>query len=293
MDFKFEPKRSYVKAFQKFLTKRNYKEHHTNDTLPFFCTQDYSGLYCIEFQNVTGVDLFNKSTNAQQLEDCQYYPPTAVVKQPATWDKLKLENNKFYFLKPKYGSQAGNISISQGKRIIFDQDTFSALPMIVQEEISPKLQNGCKIDYRTYVLYVKNNNNLSAYYYPYHIKRVCKAQYEPHNDRQSFFSEVDNTNSIVRIEGGELERCLKDAQRYLIKHLPRQNYSKLEFFITGCDVIEDSNGKFWIMEINWDPAFVYNKEVHSMHADLINDIIDATETYHKSGNLGFNLFREL
>lgn len=293
MDFKFEPKRSYVKAFQRYLKRRNYREHYDDQKLPYFCTSDFSGLYCIEFQSLKGVEFFNKTTTSRYLADCQFYPPTAIAKNADAFEKLRLEN-KYYYIKPKYGAHAKNISVSYGKKIIINQDSFSGNnPVIVQEEIPSKLQYGCKVDYRTYVLYVKVDNKISVYYYPYHIKRVCTSQVENREDMASFFSPVDTSNDIVRIDNEEIERSLRNAQSFILSNMPKQNYSKVEFFLVAFDLIEDKYGKFWIMEVNWDPAFLYNKQIHSLHQDIINDIIDATDTYHKTSQIGFNKFKEL
>lgn len=294
MDFKFDSNRSYVKAFQKFLLRRDYEEHSDEQKLPFFTTSNYSGVNCIEFQNMKGVEFFNKTSVSDKLKESLYYPKSRVIKNVQGWEKLKLEDDKYYFIKPKYGSQSKNISVYYNKEFIVDQSSFDFFPVIVQDEVVPKLENGFKVDYRVYILYLKEDNKISVFYYPHLIKRVCKVEYENKEDKLSYFSQTDNTNEIIKVEEDEnLENCLRETNAHFLTHFNSESYSKLEYFVVGCDIIQDNEDKYWVMEVNWDPAFIYNKEVHKIHNDLINDLIDCAENHFKTGTIILDKFKQL
>jgi hypothetical protein len=273
MNYQIEGNRAYIKFIKKYLEKNNIKKADENQTDNYYITSSrISGKYCIEFRNFKGVDFFNKLETTKKLQDCDYYPPSLIVKKERDWNILELEDDMYYYCKPKYGSQSKNISVCVGKEFVINQKL--EYPFIVQDEIDSKLDNGRKVDYRVFVLYVKKDNKISAYYSPNLLRRVCVDTVESRSPKSFFSFGDDSSKSIVENKGNELFECLKDAQKYIIPKFNSTNYSEIEYFITGYDVIEDQYNKFWIMEINWDPNFFHYDCEKKFHKKIFEDIIN-------------------
>ena len=81
-----------------------------------------------EMEELTG-DL-DKTT--KKLQDCEYYPPSLIVKKERDWNILELEDDQYYYCKPKYGCQSKNISVCLGKEFIVNQKL--EYPFVIQDE---------------------------------------------------------------------------------------------------------------------------------------------------------------
>jgi len=291
MDFRLDSKRALIKALRKTLKNKKFRENKDVNTKPFVSTADNDCKYCLEFKNFKGVEFFNKVSTTNKLGDCNYYPDTHLVKSEGGWKKLKLDY-KNYFLKPKYGSQCKNIVMSFRKDMKFDAEVPSSYPYIVQEEIIPKLESGYKVDYRVYVLYIKNNNTIRSYYYPGYVKRIARVEYEK-KELDSFLTHSDKLETVEG-KNTNLEECLKDAQKFIIPEFNKdKSDSEVEFFLSAYDVVEDKNGRFWIIEVNWDPDFFNNKEVLDLHQDIANHWANIISNYEKLGDICSGNFIEL
>lgn len=289
MDFKLTSNRAYIRAIKRALRRKRFKEveerEEEEEGRKYTVSSSKENCdYCVEFRNFKSVDFFNKVITTYKLMNCDYYPPSLVVKDENKWRKVRIDSNKYYYVKPKYGSQCKNISVLKGKEVIINnQDSINSFPFALQEEITPKLDDeGRKSDFRTFVLYVKENNNIRVFYAPEHLLRYCKDAFEERT-KDSFFSYGDDCEKrVIENTSDKLEECLKDAQRYILPKFNYESHSKLEFFLCGYDLIEDLNGKFWIMEINSDPnVFQYDcvKLHHQrMFKDIINSILRHIDT---------------
>lgn len=273
MNYQIEGNRAYIRFIKKYLEKNNIKKADENQTDNYYITSSrIPGKYCIEFRNFKGVDFFNKLETTKKLQDCEYYPPSLIIKKERDWNILELDDDKYYYCKPKYGCQSKNISVCIGKEFVINQKI--EYPFVVQDEIDSKLENGKKIDYRVFVLYVKKDNQISAYYSPDLLCRVCADTVESRSPKSFFSFGEDCCNSVIENKGTELFECLKDAQKLIIPKFDSKNYSEIEYFITGYDVIEDQYNKFWIMEINWDPNFFHYECEKKFHKKIFEDIIN-------------------
>jgi hypothetical protein len=178
------------------------------------------------------------------------------------------------------------------KDMKFDAEVPSSYPYIVQEEIIPKFESGYKVDYRVYVLYIKNNNTIRSYYYPGYVKRIARVEYEK-KELDSFLTHSDKLETVEG-KNTNLEECLKDAQKFIIPEFNKyKSDSEVEFFLSAYDVVEDKNGRFWIIEVNWDPDFFNNKEVLDLHQDIANHWANIISNYEKLGDIRSGNFIEL
>ena len=139
---------------------------------------DNSGLFKIHYENQFKDTIFNQTNTFAQLKDCPYYPKTYLVNNNLEFNNLQLENGK-YFLKPKDGFMGTNVSvcevINNHKNIIVKNNI--QFPLIVQKDIGPKLINGYKVDYRAYVLFLKFDNKIQTFVYPFGNKRIADSPY--------------------------------------------------------------------------------------------------------------------
>jgi len=293
--YRIDGKRAYLRAIRRSLNKKGFKEAQQDEEHYLISTGKEDCDYCVEFRNFKAVDFFNKVITTKKLANCEYYPPSEVIKDATKWKKFSknLDPNKYYYIKPKYGAQCKNISVVKGKDVVVDNGAFDNFPFALQEEIVPKLKDECKVDYRTFVLYVKENDMINAYYSPEHLCRVCSEKYEDRS-RNSFFSFGEGCEqSVVRNTSEQIEGCLKSAQKYILGKFDNTNYSKVEYFLVGYDLIEDEEGKFWIMEINSDPNFFhYDCEKH-FHQHIFRDIAQSIKDHQKNNTLQFNYFLPL
>jgi hypothetical protein len=286
MNYKIDGKRAYIRFIKKYLEKNNIYEQKSEQTDNNLITSSQiPGKYCIEFRNFKGVDFFNKLETTKKLMDCEYYPPSLIIKKERDWNILELEDDMYYYCKPKFGCQSKNISVCRGKEFVVNQKL--EYPFIIQDEIDSKLDNGRKIDYRIFVLYVKKDNKILSYYTPHLLRRVCVDTVTSRSPKSFFSFGDDCSNSIVENNSKQLIDCLKDAQKLIIPKFDSKNYNEIEYFISGYDIIEDINNKFWIMEINWDPNFFHYDCEKIYHKKIFEDIINHIKTQK------FNYFLEL
>jgi len=277
MNYQIEGNRDYIQFIKKYLEKNNIKKADETQSDNYYITSSrIPGKYCIEFRNFKGVDFFNKLETTKKLQDCDYYPPSLIVKKERDWNILELDDDKYYYCKPKYGCQSKNISVCLGKEFLVNQKL--EYPFVIQDEIDSKLDNGRKVDYRIFVLYVKKDNQISAFYSPNLLRRVCVDIVESRSPKSFFSFGDDCSKSVIENKGTEIFECLKDAQKYIIPKFNSTNYSEIEYFITGYDLIEDQYNKFWIMEINWDPNFFHYDCEKKFHKKIFEDIVNHIQT---------------
>ena len=291
-EFYLPSNRAYIRALKRSFKKHKFSETTDEKEQYFVSTGRNDCRYCVEFRNFKGVDFFNKISTTQKLKNCPHYPKSHIVRDAKAWSRLKLDGDKYYYCKPKYGAQCRNISVVQGKEKVIDRglDNF---PFIAQQEVLPELEDGKKVDYRTFVLYVKQNNEIKVYYSPHHLKRVCGEEYVSRTEG-SFFSIGENTTQdVVENMSDELEECLKSAQKYILPKFNSESASDLEFFLVGYDLIKDERGKFWIMEVNSDPNFFQYDCVTKYHQFIFRDLTECIIRHRDEGVFRLEYFSEL
>jgi hypothetical protein len=209
---------------------------------PEICTSKFQGKYCIEFRNFKAAEFFNSIETSKKLGDCEYYPPSIIVKKDRDWDILELEEDEFYNCYPKcYGSS--EMSVCIGKNFI--RNSKPNFPFLVQDRIQSKFDNdGVSV----FILYVKKNNIISAYYAP---------------------TSIENKTALLE--------CLCNVQDFLIPKFDSKNYSEIEYFLTEFEVIEDKNNKFWVKGINWDPKL--SNDLEKMVDDIFYNMNNSGFNY--------------
>ena len=205
--------RQYLKYWREYLDCPGKKDMQ-------ICSSKIPGKFCIEFQNFKASEFFNSLETTKKLMDCEYYPPSIIIKKDRDWDILELEDDEYYNCYPKYYGSS-ETSVCNGKNFIVNSKP--KYPFIVQDRIEPKSPD-CESS--IYILYVKKDNIISAYYAP---------------------TMLENKKSLLE--------CIHNVQKYIIPKFDTKNYCEIEYLLTEFDVIEDINDKIWLKGINWDPKF--------------------------------------
>jgi hypothetical protein len=176
---------------------------------PKICTSKFPGKYC------KAAEFFNSIETSKKLCNCEYYPPSIIVKKDRDWNILELEEDEFYNCYPKYYGSS-EMSVCIGKNFI--RNSKPNFPFLVQDRILSKFDNDGE---SVFILYVKKNNIISAYYAP---------------------TNIENKTALLE--------CLCNVQEFIIP-----KFDEIEYLLTEFEVIEDKNDKFWVKGVNWDPKF--------------------------------------
>jgi len=221
--------RQYIKYWKPYLDN------------PEICTSKFPGKYCIEFRNFKAAEFFNSLEISKKLFDCENYLPSIIVKKNRDWDILELEDDEFYNCYPKYYGSSDE-SICLGKNFI--KNSKPNYPFLVQNKIEGQEES-------YYILYVKKNNIVSAYYAP---------------------TITENKNGLIEL--------FCNIQKFIIPKFDSKNYSEIEYLLTQFDIIEDKDNNFWIKGINWDPKFLHNWE--KIVSDIYHHIYNSEFNYFLS-----------
>ena len=166
------------------------------------------------------------------------YPKTFVCDSLLSYKRAPLEN-KYYFIKTPRGSRSNTISLCKGKHLVVDRGGLKNFPVIVQEEISPKLIDGYKVDYRAWCLVV----NKKPYLYKKCMVKKCVSKFSRQDPKGLFTNGLEDGRTTTLTESpNEFGGLISDSFN-LIKHkVPDQS-------VLGYDIIFDEDGKCWILEI--------------------------------------------
>ena len=166
------------------------------------------------------------------------YPKTIICDSLYKYNKTSLEN-KYYFIKTPDGVRSNAISFSKGKQILIDRGTLGSFPVIVQEEVSPKLDDGYKVDYRAWCLVVGKTPHL----YKKCMVKKCYTKFSRLDPEGLFTNGLRDGRATILIDTpDEFDQLVLDSFN-LIKHkVPNQS-------VLGYDIIFDEDGKCWILEI--------------------------------------------
>lgn len=284
MDYSLRNKNQFYVAFKKVCKDMGFKE---NKDTPLVSMANGGGSVYLEFSNFSLVNFFNKIATTKKLINSRHYPWSKIIKNKGELDRLKLDN-KYYFVKPMFGWACETISLMYGKKIVFDNGI--RYPCIVQEEVVPRLQDGYKVDYRVYVLYVREKGFVSAYYYPVGIARRCSQEYGKDRVKENMLSYAgDSELEPVEVRKDNIEECLREVNGFIVGKMGG-NDGRLEFEVAGYDLIEDLFGKVWVMEVNSGSAFFHKEKYVRFQTELIQDIIYNILLYRHKGKLDFQRF---
>lgn len=266
----------FTQALQKIIKETNLPK------LPkSLLSTNNEGLFKVHYEDQFNDKIFNKINTFHMLKKYQHYPASWLVNSIQQFNKLPLQN-KYYFLKPKDGYMGTNISISY-KKEIFHKNNIE-FPLIVQEEIIPKIENGYKADYRVHVLFLNLDGNINTYIYPVLVKRQCAQKYNKKNNLGLLTIQKDSKKIIIPNINQNIQECIKNSIPFL--KLPKN----FNIFLVGYDLIEDADGKYWILEINSVPNFFNNEIVKPFQTRLLYEIIYITLNYFTHKEIKTNHF---
>jgi len=274
------------------------KKHKCKEKEPIIVSKSIEGKYSVNFKNLVGWKFFNKVKTSIYLKKSKFYPKTIIIDNKKEFKNCTLKRGKKYFVKPKFGDKSQNIVFINGRKEVLVGDLNELqYPVIVQEQIKGTMQDGHKIDFRIYVLYIKNENEIKAFYYKKGIKRFSKKSTLEEDIDNIFTNQVDKTGirmDVIPIEEN-IEECLRDVNSKIIKRMNKENISELEFFLTGFDVIMDGEGKYWVMEVNSAPNLLYSSypEVKLLVNSMLEEIYNIIVKYDETKTIYIENFKDL
>lgn len=204
---------------------------------------------------------------------------------PKLYKLSNIVNTKKYFLKPKVGSCGEGIKVLTGLDI--RKGEYDLEKNLIQEYITPSLINKKKYDIRIYYFVIKKDDEIKTFYSVNGKIRLCEEDYDKGGEitNSSLIKKLDK-KKITRLQG-QLYNLL-DSEREdiysLIKKLDiytRKLYEDKDIgdFINlyGIDVIKDSDGKFWILEMNGNPNWFNgtdNNEIKEIKKNTFDEILN-------------------
>ena len=267
--------------------KNNKLTQIPHNTPSLICSKSSNGKYCIN-TTIKNSDVFNKITTSIYLQNCPFYPKTHILYNQNNFNNIKLDN-KYYYVKPKYGNNSKNISLYKQKELIIGTPSNLQFPLIFQEEVQNlKTFNNHKYDLRIHILYILTNNDVIPLLYKDAIKRQSFKDINSPMSPDSIFTNVKdlskiNEQLIQSYHPPELIKCLKNANQFIIPKLKKIKIThELELLMTGYDIIIDNNNKHWILEINCNPALNYDDEVRKETDKMLTEILYIILSYHNT-----------
>lgn len=254
--------------FKKVLKEHKYKENKFN---PQIVSKSIHGKYSLNFKGMDGWKFFNKIKTTNYLKKSKFYPKTHIINDAEELKTVKLDKKKFFFVKSKFGDSSRKVVyIDKERNPLFGDLESMIYPAIVQEEVKSERRDGKKLDYRIFVLYIRNGNEVKGFFYEDGVVRYTKSMEKIVNNEEN---KEDLIREIKNFRGDEnLLECLKDINERVVKKLPNENKTDLEFFLTGFDIIKDKDKKYWVTEINATPRLQFNDFFPL--ARLINNMLE-------------------
>jgi len=247
---------------------------------------DNKSIFSPFFTDNSICNMFNKVSVSRLLQNNENYPVTYIIKNENEFNNTlnKLDNNSYYYIKPKFGERCKNISIYHNNQFVIKKEI--RYPFVIQKEVIPRLIDGYKVDYRVYVLYVKINNKIDCYMYPFGLERRCKEKCNNIRNEENSFTISGGDRKIVLLNG-KVKECINNVQKNILPRFNTNNEKEIEICFSGYDLIENNKRNFLILEINSKPCFFHRKNIQKLHNDIIEDII------HMVNNKNFKNFIKL
>ena len=277
--------------FKKILREHKYRE---NKYSPQIVSKSINGKYSINFKDMDAWKFFNKVKTTNYLKKCKSYPKTFIINNESDLKNLKLEKNKFYFVKSKFGDNSKKtVYIDKDKNYLFGDLETMYYPAIVQEEIKAEKKDGKKIDYRIFVLYIRNDNEVKGFFYQDGIVKYTKKVDKIVSNEENKDDSIKEIRSFKDDE--KLIDFLKDINKRILSNMPSDNKCELEFLLTGYDIMKDKDKKYWLTEIDSTPSLKYNSSFQL--ATLINNMLEEIHNiiikYEDNNGIFIDKFTEL
>ena len=248
----------------------------------FITSGNKTGSYSLNFSNINVNSHINKVSLTKWCNYSPYYPKSFLLENKSQLNRLNLNQNQMYFVKPARGEGSKNIGISYGKNITLRPEIINKTPLIFQQDVeNPRLQNGCKQDERIYVLFIKTNQ-IKTYLYKKGMVRTSKFKLTNKVSIKSHFTLPCNVGKVStkelkeKIEVDLIKPLIKDISSKVIPHLTQKlDYNhKAEFWLTGWDIIFDTNNHPWLLEINPTPNQCESYFARTVHYPIYQEILD-------------------
>lgn len=229
-------------------------------------------------------DVLKKYTN-NKIKFQELIPKNIYPKVISFEDLKYYENKEKFYVKPISGSNGDKIYVLTKSEIFkkkFDEKKF-----FIQEYIKPHLINKKKYDIRMYYFVIKHNFKIKTWVSLNGKIRLCQDVFS----KGTSFSEITNSSQIKKLENlnelqGNLNNLPIDDRNEIFKvinQLDEKLKIKLEddnigdfINLYGIDIIKDSNGKFWILEINGNPHWQVNSDsddINIIKTDIFDEIL--------------------
>jgi len=256
----------------------------------------------VNFTDVDNNRYINKMSLSKWVEGSPYYPKTFIAIKKEDFIKLELNQQQKYFVKSIFGVGSKSIGISMGNNLIYRPDILDKVPVVVQESVkNMRLNEGRKEDERVYVLWVKINGKIRVFLHTKTMVRMCKKKYSENIAKNTHFTIlVNNPHGIIKSckNPCEVDRLIpvvahisKRVMQYISKKI--LNNHVVEFWLTGWDILFDTNNHPWLLEINSRPNQCENLKARLMHYPIYQQIYEMIHSHYNNREFELKDFVEI
>lgn len=268
----------------------------------FITSKNRSGRYSVNFTDVDNNRYINKMSLSKWCEGSPYYPKTFIATKKEDFNKLPLNQNQKYFVKSIFGVGSKSIGISMGNKLVYRTDILDKVPVVVQEGVkNMRLNEGRKEDERVYVLWVKINGKIRVFLHTKTMVRMCKKKYSESIAKDTHFTIlVNNPNGIIKscknpCELELLKPIVLDITKRVMPHISKKmlNNHVVEFWLTGWDILFDTNNHPWLLEINSRPNQCESVKARLMHYPIYQQIYEMIHSHYNNREFELKDFVEI
>lgn len=236
-----------------------------------------------KFETLIWEDKIRDYTNDKEIFESIFTDNPDIY--PRIYSLSNIINTKKYYLKPKMGSCGEGIQVLKG--IDIRKGTFDMNKFLIQEYIEPDLINNKKYDIRLYYFVIKKGNEIRTFYSINGKIRLCEIDYDKGG-------ELTNSNLIKNLKKeirdklqGQLYNLLESEREEIYSLIKRLDIYTRELYksedigdfinLYGVDIIKDSNGKYWILEMNGNPNWHLscdNDEIKELKKNIFDEILN-------------------
>jgi len=268
----------------------------------FITSKNRNGRYSVNFTDVDNNRYINKMSLSKWCKDSPYYPKTFIVTKKEDFNKLPLKQDQKYFVKSIFGVGSKSIGISMGNKLIYRTDILDKVPVVVQEGIkNMRLNEGRKEDERIYVLWVKIDGKIRVFLHTKTMVRMCKKKYSENIEKDTHFTIlVNNPHGIIKscknpCELELLKPVVLDISKRIMPYISKRFFNNhvVEFWLTGWDILFDTNNHPWLLEINSRPNQCENIKARLMHYPIYQQIYEMIHSHHNNKEFQLKDFIEI
>jgi hypothetical protein len=288
-------------GFHEFIKLYGFK-NDSNKKNAFITSKNRSGRYSVNFTDVDNNRYINKMSLTKWCESSPYYPKSFIATKKEDFNKLPLNQDQKYFVKSIFGVGSKSIGISMGNKLIYRPDILEKVPVVVQEGVkNMRLNEGRKEDERVYVLWVKINGKIRVFLHTKTMVRMCKKKYSESIAKDTHFTiQVNNPHGIIKscknpCEVDRLIPVVSDISKRVMSHISKKmlNNHVVEFWLTGWDILFDTNNHPWLLEINSRPNQCESVKSRLMHYPIYQQIYEMINSHYNNREFELKDFIEI